>query len=140
MAERTQGRKITASLQLAVDDLTTTEAFYGGILELPIQRSLTSPGAPEHLTLFSSGWELLFVEADAVARNHPILEERFDIYPKGVGLSLHFSVKDLDGIYDAILEEELDVLYPLEIKPYGLKELWVFDPDGYLVVLEEPLK
>jgi hypothetical protein len=32
------------------------------------------------------------------------------------------------------------VLYPLEVKPYGMKELWVFDPDGYLVVLDEPTR
>ena len=124
-------------MQLAVDDLDTTQAFYCGILELPAERSLTAPGAPEHLTLFSSGWELIFVEAGDVDRNHPVLDERFDLYPKGVGMTLHFSVKDLESINEAILEEELDILYPLEKKPYGMKELWVFDPDGYLVVLEE---
>jgi len=31
----------------------------------------------------------------------------------------------------------LELLYPLEIKPYGVKEMWCFDPDGYLVVLNE---
>jgi hypothetical protein len=25
----------------------------------------------------------------------------------------------------------------LEIKPYGIKEMWCFDPDGYLIVLDE---
>ena len=125
------------SLQLAVADLAATEAFYGGILELPVQRVLTSVGAPELLALQLDGGELLFVEEEAVVRNHPILEERLTSFPKGVGMTLNLAVQGLESIYDAILEEELEVLYPLEVKPYGMKELWVFDPDGYLVVLTE---
>ena len=125
------------SLQLVVAELATTEAFYGGILELAVQRALTSVGAPEHLVLRLEDWELIFVEEDAVVRTHPVLGEQFATFPKGVGMSLHFAVKDLEGIYEAILEEELEVLYPLEVKPYGVKEMWCFDPDGYLVVIEE---
>jgi len=140
MTQKTQGRNVKASIQLAVDDLSTTEAFYGGILELPVQRALTVPGAPEHLTLFSNDWELIFVETDAVLRNHPLLEERFDVFPRGVGMTLHFAVADLDGIYAAMLEEDIEIFYPLAVKPYGMKELWVFDPDGYLVALEESIK
>ena len=68
----------------------------------------------------------------------PLLEERLTSYPKGVGLTLHFRVKEIEDIYEAVLAEELEILYPLDEKPYGMKDLWCFDPDGYLVVLEEP--
>ncbi len=131
---------IHGGMQLTVVDLDTTEAFYGGILELPVQRALTAPGAPEHLVLAAGGFELIFVQEAAVLQNHPILAERFESCPRGIGMTLHFRVKDLDGIYEAILEEEMELLYPLELKPYGVKELWCFDPDGYLIVLEEPLR
>ena len=127
-----------ASLQLAVADLNTTEAFYAGILELPVQRALTSPGAPEHLILKHDDWQLIFVEEAGVIRTHPLLEERLTSYPKGVGLTLHFQVTEIEEIYEAILEEDMEVFYPLDEKPYGIKDLWCFDPDGYLVVLEEP--
>ena len=53
-------------------------------------------------------------------------------------MTLHLSVTGIEEIYQEILEEELEVLYPLVLKPYGIRELWCFDPDGYLVVLEEP--
>ena len=127
-----------ASLQLAVADLNTTEAFYAGILELPVQRALTAPGAPEHLILKHDDGQLIFVEEAAVIHTHPLLEERLTSYPKGVGLTLHFQVTEIEDIYEAILEEDLEILYPLDEKPYGIKDLWCFDPDGYLVVLEEP--
>ena len=131
---------VRGGMQQTVADLDTTEAFYCGILELPVQRALTAPGAPEHLVLATGGFDLIFVQEAAVLQNHPILAGRFESCPRGVGMTLHFRVNDLDGIYEAILEEEMELLYPLELKPYGVKELWCFDPDGYLVVLEEPLR
>ncbi len=127
------------SLQLTVADLETTEAFYGGILEQPVRRALTAPGAPEHLILkLDGGGELIFVDEAAVINAHPTLEERLTEYPKGVGMTLHFRVTEIEDISDAIEEEGLEILFPLDEKPYGVKDLWCFDPDGYLVVLEEP--
>jgi uncharacterized glyoxalase superfamily protein PhnB len=130
-------RGAAVSLQLAVADLDITEAFYGGILELPIERAITARGAPEHLTLNVSGGEVIFVDVDALLSVHPILEDRLTSYPKGVGITIHIQVKAIEEIYEAILEEELEILYPLDVKPYGMKDLWCFDPDGYLLVLEE---
>lgn len=127
------------SMQLAVSQLTVTEAFYAGILELPVQRSFTAQGAPDYLVLDMDGMALIFVEEDDVIRSHPLLEPRFSMFPRGIGLTLHFRVTDIEEISEAIAEEGLEVLYPLAVKPYGIKELWCFDPDGYLVVLDEPL-
>ena len=129
-----------ASLQLIVADLGTTEAFYAGILELPVRRAFALPGTPEHLVLAQNGWELVFVEAETVIRAYPQLEGSFSTYPRGVGLILQFRVTGIEDIYEAILEEELEIFCPLEEKPYGIKELWCFDPDGYLVMLVEPAK
>jgi len=128
------------SIQLAVSQLIVTEAFYGGILELPIRRSFSAPGAPEHLIVDMDGISLIFVEESDVIRTHPILEHRFSMFPRGIGVTLHFDVRDIEGIRDAILEEDMEILYHLEEKPYGVKEMWCFDPDGYLVVLEEPME
>jgi hypothetical protein len=128
------------SIQLAVSQLVVTEAFYAGILELPVQRSLTAVGAPDHLMLDMDGIALVFVEEGDVVRAHPVLGNRFSMFPRGIGVTLHFEVKDIEGISDAISEEGLEILYPLEIKPYGIKEMWCFDPDGYLVVLDEALE
>lgn len=128
------------SIQLAVTQLAVTEAFYAGILELPVQRSLTAVGAPDHLMLDMDGIALVFVEEDDVVRAHPVLGNRFSMFPRGIGVTLHFEVKDIEGISDSVTEEGLEILYPLEIKPYGIKEMWCFDPDGYLVVLDEALE
>lgn len=106
---------------------------------MPVQRSLTASGAPEHLLLDMDGIAIVFVEEEDVIRAHPVLEQRLGMFPRGIGVTLHFEVADIEGISDAIMEENLEILYPLEQKPYGLKEMWCFDPDGYLVVLDEPV-
>ncbi|MDD2853684.1 MAG: VOC family protein [Desulfuromonadaceae bacterium] len=127
------------SIQLTVAQLVVTEAFYAGILALPVQRSFTMNGAPDHLVIDMNGLAIIFVEEADVINAHPLLGSRFSMFPRGIGVTLHFEVKDIEGIRDAIMEEGLEVLYPLEIKPYGVKEMWCFDPDGYLIVLDEPL-
>jgi uncharacterized glyoxalase superfamily protein PhnB len=128
------------SIQLAVADLGTTEAFYAGILDLPVQRAITSIGAPEHLVLRSDGCEVIFVEDSAVAQLHPILEAQMGSFPRGVGMTLHLRVTEIEEIYQDLLEEDIEILYALQLKPYGTRELWCFDPDGYLVVLEQPIR
>ncbi len=127
-------------IQLAVSDLGTTEAFYGGILQLPVRRSFTMRGSPEHLVMRQNGWELIFVEDETLVRGNPFLEGRLAEYPKGVGMVLRFRVAEIEDIADSLEEEGLDILSPLEEKPFGMKELWCFDPDGYLVALEEPAR
>ncbi len=135
-----KGSRIRHSIQLSVSDLAVTEAFYAGILELPVQRSFTPSGAPDHILVDMGGIALIFVEEADVARAHPLLEQRLGIFPHGIGVTFHFEVKDIEGISDAIMQEDMEILYPLEIKPYGIKEMWCFDPDGYLVVLDEPVE
>jgi uncharacterized glyoxalase superfamily protein PhnB len=125
------------SIQLVVSQLVVTEAFYAGILDLPVRRSLTAQGAPDHLVIDMDGMAIVFVEESDVIRLHPMLGSRFSMFPRGIGVTLHFEVKDIEDINDAVMEEGLEILYPLEIKPYGIKEMWCFDPDGYLIVMDE---
>lgn len=127
------------SIQLVVSQLVVTEAFYAGILDLPVRRSLTSQGAPDHLVVDMNGMSIVFVEEQDVIKSHPMLGARFSMFPRGIGVTLHFEVDGIEEISDAIQEEGMEILYPLEIKPYGIKEMWCFDPDGYLVVLDEQL-
>ena len=126
------------SLQLTVADLGTTEAFYVGLLQLPVKRAFTMHGTPVHLVMKQEKWELVFVEEGVAVRLHPVIGERLVEYPKGIGMILHFRVEEIEGIADALDNEGVEILYPLEEKPFGMKELWCFDPDGYVVALEEP--
>jgi len=54
------------SIQLTVSQLVVTEAFYAGILELPVQRSFSAVGAPDHLMVDMDGIALVFVVGGAM--------------------------------------------------------------------------
>lgn len=125
------------SIQLAVEHLGATEAFYAGVLGVSLRRGVTALGGPEHLFMRQGDVEVVFVEHRDVVREHPVLEERLEGFPKGVGMTIHIRLEGIEDAYDSVLDEELQILYPLTAKPYGLKEFWCFDPDGYLVVVEE---
>ena len=83
------------SIQLTVSQLVVTEAFYAGILDLPVQRSFTSKGAPDHLVIEMDGMAIVFVEEADVIKAHPVLEPRFSMFPRGIGVTLHFEVTDI---------------------------------------------
>ena len=50
-----KGESPKVSIQLTVADLGITEAFYAGILQLPVQRAFTMRGSPEHLVMKAGG-------------------------------------------------------------------------------------
>src|SRR5512146_940401 len=89
-------------IQLSVADLGSTEAFYGGILQLPVKRAFTMRGSPERLEMKHDGWELIFVEEETAIRGNPLLEERLAEYPRGVGMVLHFRVEEIEDIADSL--------------------------------------
>jgi len=132
-------KETTLSIQLTVSNIAASAAFYGGILDLPIEHALTANGAPEHFSLRTDAIEVVFVEEDAVAAEHPLLAERLSLFPKGVGVTLHVRVSAIERIAEALDDEGIEIFYPLTTHPFGIKELWCHDPDGYLVVLEEPV-
>lgn len=74
------------------------------------------------LVIDMDGMAIVFVEKADVIRAHPLLEPRFRMFPRGIGVTLHFEVTEIEDIRDAIMEEGLEVLYPLEIKPCGVKK------------------
>jgi hypothetical protein len=65
-----------------------------------------------------------------------VLEEQFDSFPKA-GMTLHFRVEGIEDIYQALLNEGLDILLPTGGQTIRFQGTVVFDPDGYLVVLAE---
>lgn len=129
---------ICFNLQVAVSNLGVTEAFYSGILDLPVIRPFSGAGSPDHLILGAGCCTVIFLEDESLIRMYPGAGHSLATFPKGVGVLFRFKVIDLVGIYDALTDEGLDIAYYHEDPVSRAKELWVYDPDGYLVVLEEP--
>lgn len=127
------------TLTLAVRDLDRTDLFYREVLQLPVERFIPAEGHPPVLLLSRGDTVLLFREQEVLAALHPALFQHLDRHPAGVGVTLEFSFPDLAPIRRAIFRRQLHTLYELQDDEFRRQELWLHDPDGYLVVLlQEP--
>lgn len=51
-------------------------------------------------------------------------------------LDLIFSVENVDGLYNDLVNRSVEITQPLCERPYG-KEFYVADPDGYIIAFLE---
>jgi catechol 2,3-dioxygenase-like lactoylglutathione lyase family enzyme len=127
------------TLTLAVRNLDLTAEFYGDILQMTIERFVPAPEHPSVLLLSCGDAAVVFRETETLEATHPALFQNLDRHPKGVGVTLEFSLKSLRPLAKNVDRRGLHVLYELEDEEFGRRELWVHDPDGYLIILaEEP--
>jgi catechol 2,3-dioxygenase-like lactoylglutathione lyase family enzyme len=130
---------MSLTLTLAVRDLDRTAEFYGEVLQLAIERFVPSPGHPEVLLLACGDSAILFRELAALEALHPALFQNLERHPRGVGMTLELPLKRLRPVMRNIDRRGLHTLYELEDEEFERRELWLHDPDGYLVILtEEP--
>ena len=111
---------------LPTADLVATDAFYGGVLELPLARDQglcriyrTAPGA--HLGFCDRGY----------------------VVPEGVRVVLTLLVDDVPGAFEAAVARGAPaVSAPAHSELFACTSAFVRDPNGYLVELQrfdEPL-
>lgn len=130
---------MSLTLTLAVRDLDRTAEFYGEVLQLEIERFVPSPGHPEVLLLVCGDTAILFRELAALEALHPALFQNMERHPRGVGMTLELPLKRLQPVVRNIDRGGLHTLYELEDEEFGRREVWLHDPDGYLLILtEEP--
>ena len=58
-----------------------------------------------------------------------------DDVPGGT-FSLYFRVDDVEEVLGRL--DDVEVVEPLQLTWYGMKEVWVRDPDGYVVTIGSP--
>jgi hypothetical protein len=51
--------------------------------------------------------------------------------------ALFFGCRDLDAAYEYLTSHRLEATKP-KIAPYGMKQVWLKDPDGYVVCFQWP--
>jgi catechol 2,3-dioxygenase-like lactoylglutathione lyase family enzyme len=123
------------TLNLGVADLDRTAAFYNDILQLATERFLPAPGHRPLLMLRRGDATILFRELEALEAQHPALFQNLNRHPLGVGMTLEFTVADLRPVLRAVTRRQLHLLYELEDEEFDRHEIWLHDPDGYLVIL-----
>src|SRR5690349_7817731 len=121
---------ILSSLISDVEDIERSLAFYNGMLQLPIMRKQTFDG--HKLAYLGTGsTEILLLEQPKNEQN-PSLE-------RSGGLGIKFYVQHLPVVAQWLTQEHVRVLRDLDMAAAGEHTFLVADPDGYAVLLSEPV-
>lgn len=62
------------------------------------------------------------------------------VAPNGGNICLAFTVADVDAEYRRLLESGVRILEPPKVRPWGMKNLSFYDPDGNRVFFRSPLQ
>ena len=122
---------------LQVFDMPTSVAFYRDALGFTVATTSVprSAGDYDWCLLRRDGIELMLNTAYEVdQRPDAPPEERVRAHDD---VGLFFGCRDLDGAYRRLRELGVDAEEP-RVAPYGMRQLWLRDPDRYVVCLQWP--
>ena len=128
-------RGVCALLQ--VFDMPTSVRFYRDVLGFEVVE--TSPCEGDQFD-----WGLLRLNNADVMLNTAYEQESRPTQPESARLAAHrdtclyFSCPDVDAAYRHLRSYGIDVNEP-KIAPYGMKQLYVTDPDGYELCFQWPV-
>lgn len=123
------------NLSLGVANLEQTQWFYHECLTLPLRRLVTGGGNSQALLLELSHICLTFQLLKDLEARHPALLQNLTRSFLGLGLQLEFDCPDLERIALNFKHHGWPVAYELEDRQHKRQEIWVQDPDGYLLIL-----
>ncbi len=123
------------NLTLAATDLKNTEWFYREVLLLSPE--LVQNSNASYLILSVEQMKIVFQPLSDMEAQHPALLQNLTRDPLGVGVQLELSCHVLTDIYRLVNHFHWPICYELEDDEHHRRELWLQDPDGYLLVLNE---
>lgn len=125
------------SLTLGATDLDMTYDFYHQLPDLKVQRLTDSRGAVTALMVTTFNLRLVFQSLQNLERQHPALLQHLNRTTLGAGVVLEFECTELDAVYRTAQRNNWPILYELEDQEHQRRELWLQDPNGYLLALNE---
>jgi catechol 2,3-dioxygenase-like lactoylglutathione lyase family enzyme len=125
------------NITLAVADLENTAEFYREILQRTPEVVNDSHGNARYLLLTLDNIKIVFQRCEDMEALHPSLLQNLSRDTPGVGLQLELTCPDLAEVYRQVKRYRWPIAYELEDQEHQRRELWLHDPDGYLLVLNE---
>jgi glyoxylase I family protein len=120
-----------------VFDMPTSIAFYRDVLEFEV---LTTSAPGPHFD-----WALLKLNGVELMLNTAYERDQRPPAPDPTRISAHedtclyFGAPDVDAVYNFLRNKGVK-LQPPNVAPYGMKQLYVRDPDGYSLCFQWPAK
>ena len=121
-----------------VFDMPTSIAFYRDVLGFQV---VGTDGKP----VPDNDWVLLELDGVQVMLNTAYEAEYRPSAPDEArvashrDLCLYFSAEDVEGVYTYLRQKGIE-LRPPKVAPYGMKQLYLSDPDGYELCFQWPVE
>lgn len=113
---------LSSRILLRPKDLRRSREFYRDVLGLAVYREFGDREDPAVVFFIGNG----LLEVSWGSEGHD-----------GRGLALWLQVRDVDTEYDRLRDAAVEILQEPVLQPWGLREMWVADPDGVRIVLVE---
>jgi catechol 2,3-dioxygenase-like lactoylglutathione lyase family enzyme len=128
--DENMAKSITANLM--VSDMTETIAFYHDVLGFEIVMTQPESGPYDWAMMQSGGAQLMFQTIDSLGDELPEISER----PLGGSFTLFMVVPDVSSIND-LLPDNVHIVKELHQTFYGMLEVTIKDPDGYIITIAQ---
>jgi lactoylglutathione lyase len=122
---------VFANLILDVGDIDRSLRFYHDMLQLPIDREESYEG--HRLAYLHAGQTQILLLQQPKNEQNPTLD-------RSGGLVMKFYVSEIRKVATNLQERRVKVLQDLEMPAFGERTFLVADPDGYAVLLAEPVE
>lgn len=123
--------RLTPQPMIVVDDVEASSAWYQAVLGAE-----SGHGGPEYEQLLVDGALVLQLHAAAEAHHHGHLSD--PAVPLGNGVALWFATDAFDKAVARIRATDAEVVTDAHFNPNAQqREIWLHDPDGFLVVISE---
>ncbi|WP_119065333.1 VOC family protein [Aggregatilinea lenta] len=118
------------STVLFVRDVPASRQFYEGLLGMQVVADF---GLNVGYTGGLAIWEAEY--ANQLIYNRPASAGKLGCD----NVEVYFEAADLDEVAAQLAEAQVPTAHPIQAQPWGQRVLRVYDPDGYLIEIGEPL-
>lgn len=122
---------------LAVNDIDQSELFYRDILCLRVERFTPQGGIHPVLMIHQGDATILLRQCEVLEATHPAAFQHLKRQTRGVGTSLDLQINNFKQVQRNIERHQIPCLYESEDQQHNIHELWLYDPDHYLIIVTQ---
>lgn len=122
---------------LAVNDIDQSELFYRDTLCLRVERFTPKGGQHPILMIHQGDATILLRQCEVLEATHPVAFQHLRRQTRGVGTSFDIQIDNFTQVQRNIERQHLTCLYESEDQQHNIHELWLYDPDDYLIILTQ---
>jgi catechol 2,3-dioxygenase-like lactoylglutathione lyase family enzyme len=122
---------------LAANDIDQSEFFYREILCLSVKRFTPQGSVHPVLMIHQGDATILLRQTEVLEATHPAAFQHLNRQARGIGTSLDLQIDNFNQVQRSIERHGITCIYESEDQQHNIHELWLYDPDNFLIILTQ---